>query len=98
MFFSCIYLLYFVLLIKFFKLKQTKSSLSMSSLKINDTSFTDVLQSSIQKENQTKAWCNKCSKYQPTTQLKYLKCLPYVLNINCCVTSEKELVYWKKGK
>ncbi|ORX52131.1 hypothetical protein BCR36DRAFT_582638 [Piromyces finnis] len=75
---------------------QSKSSLSMNSLKLNDTSFTEVLQSSIQKENQTKAWCNKCSKYQPTTQLKYLKCLPYVLNINCCVTSEKELIYWKK--
>jgi len=69
----------------------------VSSLKLTDTSFTEVLQSSIQKENQTKAWCNKCSKYQPTTQLKYLKCLPYVLNINCCVTSEKELIYWKKG-
>ncbi|KAJ3080721.1 poly(A)-specific ribonuclease [Quaeritorhiza haematococci] len=46
------------------------------------TPFTTVLQQSIQKETHTKAWCDRCARYQPTSQIKYLRRLPFVMSIN----------------
>ncbi|TPX70585.1 hypothetical protein SpCBS45565_g01672 [Spizellomyces sp. 'palustris'] len=53
--------------------------------------FGDVLQHSINRASSTKAWCNSCKRYQPTTQFRRLQRPPNVLSINAGATTEEDL-------
>ncbi|RHZ79406.1 hypothetical protein Glove_146g43 [Diversispora epigaea] len=45
--------------------------------------FAEILQTSIWRETQPKAWCNNCQRYVPTVAKKVPKSLPPILSINC---------------
>ncbi|KAJ3300465.1 poly(A)-specific ribonuclease [Borealophlyctis nickersoniae] len=61
--------------------------------------FVEILQHSINRETFTRAWCAQCSRYQPTTQSKYLRCAPNVLSINANATNEEDLeMYFSDGE
>uniref|UniRef100_T1JEQ0 PAN2-PAN3 deadenylation complex catalytic subunit PAN2 n=1 Tax=Strigamia maritima TaxID=126957 RepID=T1JEQ0_STRMM len=57
--------------------------------------FSDILKRSLCLEQVTQAWCEKCEKYQPTTQARRLKNLPDILSINCGLDSPQSLSFWK---
>ncbi|KAI9141298.1 ubiquitin carboxyl-terminal hydrolase-domain-containing protein [Paraphysoderma sedebokerense] len=59
------------------------------------TTFESLLQLSLTREYQTKAWCSKCQKYQSTVQSKRMLSLPSMLNINCAANSDEALDVWR---
>ncbi|CAO3607066.1 unnamed protein product [Cunninghamella echinulata] len=60
-------------------------------------SFTSLLKTSMYRENQTKAWCPICQKYQPTTTKKIIQGLPSILLINSGVSSSEETNVWRQN-
>ncbi|XP_023932627.1 PAN2-PAN3 deadenylation complex catalytic subunit PAN2-like [Lingula anatina] len=60
--------------------------------------FADVLRHSMVSEQNTQAWCNTCSRYQPHVQTKVLKNLPDVLGVNCKLDNERDLEFWSTQK
>lgn len=65
---------------------------SKSAVKMD---FAEVLKRSLCLEQTTQAWCEKCEKYQPTTQSRKLKNLPDILAINCGMDSANDINFWK---
>ena len=51
-----------------------------------------LLTQALYRENQTKAWCETCRKYQPTIQIKPLHSLPRAFAINCALPSAATVV------
>ena len=58
------------------------------------TSFGSVLCSSLCPEQLTPAWCEKCKKYQPTSQSRKLRALPYTLSLNAGMDNPADLAFW----
>lgn len=58
-------------------------------------SFESVLLSSMCREQSMQAWCEQCSRYQPTIQTRKVKKLPDILVFNCGMEHAKELEFWK---
>ena len=56
--------------------------------------FGQVLCSSLCTEQVTPAWCEKCRKYQPTTQSRRLQSLPYTLSLNAGMDNPGDLAFW----
>ncbi|RKP08198.1 ubiquitin carboxyl-terminal hydrolase-domain-containing protein [Thamnocephalis sphaerospora] len=56
--------------------------------------FTDILRSSLTRESQTRAWCDRCRQYQPTIQHKRLRGLPVILNINSALYKREDRSHW----
>jgi Ubiquitin carboxyl-terminal hydrolase len=50
--------------------------------------FCDVLTKSLSPEQVTPAWCDVCSKYQPTKQSRKISQLPPILALNCGMDSQ----------
>ncbi len=63
--------------------------------KAGNDSFAALLRSSIARENHTKAWCDKCARYQLTEQKRYLVSLPNILCINSAAAANKDIDFWK---
>lgn len=61
--------------------------------KNSNESFASILKSSLKRETHTKAWCEKCSRYQLTEQSRQLKTLPNILCIN---TASSKSVFRKR--
>ena len=57
--------------------------------------FGQVLETSVNREMQPKAWCASCNKYQFATQKKYAQTLPNVLSLNCGTVTEEDMAHWK---
>ncbi|KAJ3043872.1 poly(A)-specific ribonuclease [Rhizophlyctis rosea] len=56
--------------------------------------FVEILEQSIDRESFTKAWCQTCNRYQPTSQTKHLKYPPNVLSINANASNEEDLHHY----
>eukprot|EP00123_Amoebidium_parasiticum_P015853 comp23175_c1_seq1/m.37544 comp23175_c1_seq1/g.37544 ORF comp23175_c1_seq1/g.37544 comp23175_c1_seq1/m.37544 type:complete len:1228 (-) comp23175_c1_seq1:377-4060(-) len=56
--------------------------------------FASLLRDSMLKEQQTKAWCAKCQRYQITVQKKRIKTLPKMLSISCSAEKDSDLRFW----
>jgi PAB-dependent poly(A)-specific ribonuclease subunit 2 len=61
--------------------------------KSSNESFISLLRSSIARESHTKAWCDKCARYQLTEQKRYLATLPNLLCINSAAATSKAVLY-----
>lgn len=57
--------------------------------------FESVLLSSMCHVQSMQAWCEQCSRYQPTIQTRKVKKLPDILVFNCGMEHAKELEFWK---
>jgi len=56
--------------------------------------FPEILCSSLCPEQVTPAWCEKCKKYQPTTQSRRLRSLPYTLSLNAGMDNQADISFW----
>lgn len=72
------------------------SSLAATLMPADSTPFVIILQQSLHRETSTKAWCERCNKYQFTTQIRELKKLPTILNINACANLPEERAFWMR--
>jgi PAB-dependent poly(A)-specific ribonuclease subunit 2 len=62
------------------------SSLELSKL---GNSFIENMINSLERISQTRAWCEKCKKYQMVTAIKSIRTLPKLLNIKIPVNDRK---------
>jgi PAB-dependent poly(A)-specific ribonuclease subunit 2 len=70
---------------------------TMSKNSLNDT-FAGLLKATLIRESHTKAWCEKCARYQLTEQKRTILSLPNILCINSAAAAskaEKEHDFWK---
>ncbi|KAJ8326211.1 poly(A)-specific ribonuclease [Batrachochytrium dendrobatidis] len=58
--------------------------------------FLELLHASINKESSTRAWCDKCQKYQNIKQSRKLTKLPNFLNLNANITNDLESELWRR--
>lgn len=59
--------------------------------------FVDVLQHSINRVSNSKAWCGSCNAYAPTKQTKSLATAPYFMCINANINSSTESELWNQN-
>ncbi|XP_038209667.1 PAN2-PAN3 deadenylation complex catalytic subunit PAN2 isoform X1 [Zerene cesonia] len=59
--------------------------------------FLELVRASLCARRSTPAWCERCSRFTPTTQRGRLVRLPPILAINCGGVSAEEKAYWTKG-
>ncbi|XP_020628077.1 PAB-dependent poly(A)-specific ribonuclease subunit PAN2-like [Orbicella faveolata] len=62
---------------------------------LGPVSFESVLLSSLCREQSMQAWCEQCSRYQPTVQIRKVKKLPDILAFNCGMEHTKEVDFWR---
>ena len=58
-------------------------------------SFEEVVKYSLTSESTTQSWCNKCHKFQPTSQRKKTLELPELLSLNCQLDKQREISFWR---
>lgn len=56
--------------------------------------FSQVLKESVEHQHQTRAWCDRCKRYQPLTTKKSIQGVPPVLMINAAVQSDAAKQLW----
>ncbi|KAF2262002.1 PAB-dependent poly(A)-specific ribonuclease subunit PAN2 [Lojkania enalia] len=56
--------------------------------------FSQILKASIERQDQTRGWCNKCNRYQQMVQRKTIQALPGVLMLNAAVQSHEAKLLW----
>ncbi|ORX88696.1 cysteine proteinase [Basidiobolus meristosporus CBS 931.73] len=61
------------------------------------SSLVEILQSSISRQTQAKAWCNSCQRYQSSTQKKSLQELPNIFSVNCSTLTQSNLDLWRSS-
>eukprot|EP00850_Spirogloea_muscicola_P011319 SM000070S21285 [mRNA] locus=s70:22412:31223:- [translate_table: standard] len=59
------------------------------------STFAQILERSLCRQEDMRAWCQQCRGYQHVHQVKVPQVLPKILIVNCCVHSEAELSYWQ---
>ncbi|KAI9840488.1 MAG: poly(A)-specific ribonuclease [Sclerophora amabilis] len=57
-------------------------------------SFSQILKASVERENQARAWCDKCRRYQSLATRKTVQNVPDVLMINAAVNSLEAKQFW----
>lgn len=58
--------------------------------------FDDVVCSSLCPDQSTQAWCERCKKYQPTSQRRTLRTLPHVLSLNAGMDNQQDIDFWRE--
>ncbi|CAH1116888.1 unnamed protein product [Phaedon cochleariae] len=61
----------------------------------DEWSFCDILKRSFCPQQTTPAWCEKCSKFSPTSQSRILQSLPNVLAINTGLHVPQHKQFWQ---
>ena len=56
--------------------------------------FSQVLKASIERETQTRGWCNKCRRYQQLTSRKTVRGVPHILIVNAAIKSTEAIELW----
>jgi PAB-dependent poly(A)-specific ribonuclease subunit 2 len=56
--------------------------------------FSQILKSSVEQQNQTRGWCNKCNRYQQMVQRKTIQSVPGVLMLNAAIQSHEAKLLW----
>ena len=57
-------------------------------------SFSQVLKASIERETQTRGWCDKCRRYQQLATRKAVHAVPLVLIINAALKTAEAKHFW----
>ena len=57
-------------------------------------SFSQVLKASVERETQTRGWCDKCRRYQSLATRKTVQAVPDVFLLNAAVNSPEAKQYW----
>ncbi|KAF2001926.1 PAB-dependent poly(A)-specific ribonuclease-like protein subunit pan2 [Amniculicola lignicola CBS 123094] len=56
--------------------------------------FSQILKSSVERQDQTRGWCNKCNRYQQMVQRKTIQSVPGVLMLNAAIQSQEAKALW----
>ncbi|KAF2737040.1 PAB-dependent poly(A)-specific ribonuclease subunit PAN2 [Polyplosphaeria fusca] len=57
-------------------------------------SFSQVLKASVERNDQTRGWCNRCNRYQAMVQRKTIQSIPNVLMLNAAIQSQEAKLLW----
>lgn len=57
--------------------------------------FSSILKATIERENKSRGWCNKCRRYQQLSIRKTVQHLPFVLMLNTTLTNSAMRVLWE---
>ena len=57
-------------------------------------SFSQVLKASIERESHTRAWCDRCRRYQQLVTRKSINSVPLVLVINAAIKNSEAQQLW----
>ncbi|KAG0613820.1 hypothetical protein M758_6G131500 [Ceratodon purpureus] len=57
-------------------------------------SFAELLEKSMCKQEDMRAWCPHCRAYVSLQQTRFPCSLPEILIVNCCIQREADLYYW----
>eukprot|EP00899_Mesostigma_viride_P021198 jgi/Mesvir1/2907/Mv13978-RA.1 len=57
-------------------------------------SFAKVLERSLRREEDIRAWCDHCQGYHTVKQTRVVTSLPSILSINCCISDATEMQAW----
>ena len=66
-----------------------------ASKEVQKKDLTEIICSSLCPEQTTPAWCDKCRKYQTTTQTRNIRSMPCVLSLNCGNDNPQDLAFWQ---
>ncbi|KAF1965711.1 PAB-dependent poly(A)-specific ribonuclease subunit PAN2 [Bimuria novae-zelandiae CBS 107.79] len=56
--------------------------------------FSQILKSSVERQDQMKGWCNKCKRYQQMVQRNTIQTIPGVLMLNAAIQSHEAKLLW----
>ncbi|KAF2635376.1 hypothetical protein P280DRAFT_411570 [Massarina eburnea CBS 473.64] len=56
--------------------------------------FSQILKASVERQDQTRGWCNKCNRYQQMVQRKTIQSIPGVLVLNAAINSHEAKLLW----
>ncbi|KAJ4359488.1 poly(A)-specific ribonuclease [Didymosphaeria variabile] len=56
--------------------------------------FSQILKSSVERQDQMKGWCTKCNRYQQMVQRKTIQSIPGVLMLNAAIQSHEAKLLW----
>lgn len=56
--------------------------------------FSQILKTSVERQDQTRGWCNKCNRYQQMIQKKTIQSIPQVLMLNAAIQSHEAKLLW----
>ncbi|KAJ4295515.1 poly(A)-specific ribonuclease [Kalmusia sp. IMI 367209] len=56
--------------------------------------FSQILKSSVERQDQTRGWCTKCNRYQQMVQRKTIQSIPGVLMLNAAIQSHEAKLLW----
>jgi PAB-dependent poly(A)-specific ribonuclease subunit 2 len=56
--------------------------------------FSQILKASVERQDQTRGWCNKCNRYQQMVQRKSIHSVPTVLMLNAAIQSHEAKLLW----
>ena len=56
--------------------------------------FSQILKASVERQDQTRGWCNKCNRYQQMVQRKTIQSVPGVLLLNAAIQTHEAKLLW----
>ncbi|KAF2706246.1 PAB-dependent poly(A)-specific ribonuclease-like protein subunit pan2 [Pleomassaria siparia CBS 279.74] len=56
--------------------------------------FSQILKASVERQDQTKGWCDKCNRYQQMNQRKTIQSVPGVLLLNAAIQTHEAKLLW----
>lgn len=56
--------------------------------------FSQILKASVERQDQTRGWCNKCNRYQQMVQRKTIQSIPGVIMLNAAIQSHEAKLLW----
>ena len=56
--------------------------------------FSQILKASVERQDQTRGWCNNCKRYQQMVQRKTIQAVPGVLMLNAAIQSHEAKLLW----
>ena len=56
--------------------------------------FSQILKSSVERQDQMKGWCDRCKRYQQLVQRKTIQSIPSVLMLNAAIQSHEAKLLW----
>ncbi|KAF5027632.1 hypothetical protein F66182_258 [Fusarium sp. NRRL 66182] len=64
------------------------------NVKLQRTTFSQVLKNSVERETTSKGWCSRCQRYQTIATRKSIHSIPVVLMLNTAITNQDQRALW----
>jgi len=71
---------------------------SKTHTRIHGPTFSQILKASVERQDQTRGWCDRCKRYQQLSARKTIQTMPPVLVLNAAVHSTEAKQLWAKPR